>query len=234
MTKYIVANWESHGTLQSAERWLKDFFHYYKPRPDVKVIVAPPFVFTHPLKQTAAQAGQGQIALAVQDISPFPVGDYTGAVAAEMVRGMVEYVIVGHFSRRRYFHETHQEIANKVSEAASAGLTPILCLDPSYARAQFAALEEPWPEDLILAYDPYAAPGMKAPPSLQEATGAMANLASLAPDHPILYGGPLRKDNAQAYLHLKGSAGLLVGSASLDPVDFATICGAAAKEEALT
>jgi triosephosphate isomerase (TIM) len=233
MTTYIVANWESHATLKTAEQWLRDFFHFYTPRPRVEVVVAPPFIFLHDLKNGIGRHKPNGLSLAVQDLSPFPFGEYTGAIAAEMVKGIAEFAILGHFSRRRYFHESHQEIANKVSEAVAAEITPILCLDPSYARAQLAALEEINLEKVLLAYNPYAPVGSTATSAPRDAARAIAEIAALAPGRPVLYGGPLRADNARAYLDLDQVSGLLVGSASLDPVDFATICTAAAREEAV-
>lgn len=232
MTTYVVANWESHATFKTAEQWLVDFTHYYTRRPRVEVILAPPFVFLHQLKTALGRHKPDGLSLAVQDLSPFPFGDYTGAIAAEMVKGLAEFAILGHFSRRRYFHESHQEIANKVSEAVAAEITPILCIDPSYARAQVAALEEANLEALILAYDPYPAAGGPGAPSPREAAKAIAEIASLVPGRPILYGGPVREDNAKSYLDLDHVSGLLVGSASVDPLDFANICAAAVKEEA--
>ncbi|MEJ2032281.1 MAG: triose-phosphate isomerase [Deltaproteobacteria bacterium] len=233
MTTYIVANWESYATLKTAEQWLVDFVHYYTPRPEVEVVVAPPFVFLHHLKNAIGRHKPDGLSLAAQDLSPFPFGDYTGAIAAEMVKGIAEFAILGHFSRRRYFHESHQEIANKVSEAVAAEITPILCVDPSYARAQIAALEELTLEHLILAYDPYSAVGAPGAPTPRETAKAVAEIASLVPGRPILYGGPVRVDNARSYYDLDLVSGLLVGSASLDPLDFANICLAAVKEEEL-
>ncbi len=46
----------------------------------------------------------------------------------------------------------------------------------------------------------------------------------LVPDKPILYGGSITKDNAGDYLKIAGVAGLMVGTASLDPQEFARIC----------
>jgi triosephosphate isomerase (TIM) len=230
MARYIVANWESHATLRTAEQWLRDFYHYYTPHPEVEVIVAPAFVFLHDLRQAIAKHRADRLSLAVQDISPFPFGDYTGAVAAEMVKDLVQYAIVGHSSRRRYFHETPQEIANKVSEAVIAGITPILCVDPAYAQSQIAALEDINLEKIILAYDPYTGIGVKSMPAPDDAARAIRQISSLAPARPILYGGPLKPENARDYLNLEGIAGLLVGPASLDPVDFASICLDATRE----
>ncbi|MDA8165826.1 MAG: triose-phosphate isomerase [Desulfobacteraceae bacterium] len=233
MTTYIVANWGSNATFKTAEQWLKDFSHYYTPRPGVEVVVAPPFVFLHDLKNAIGRYKPDGLALAVQDLSPFPFGEYAGAIAAEMIRGIANFAILGHFSRRRYFHETHQEIANKVSEAVAAEITPILCLDPSYARAQMAALEDVNLERLILAYDPYVPPGPTAAISPRDAGKAVADIAALAPGRPVLYGGPVRPDNVRTYLDLDQVSGLLVGPASLDPIDFASICTEAVREEAL-
>jgi triosephosphate isomerase (TIM) len=147
-----------------------------------------------------------------------------------MVTELVEYAIVGHSSRRRYFHETHQEIANKVGEAVAAGIIPVLCLDPSYASAQVAALEDRALETIILAYEPYTGIGVRTMPDPAEAAEAVKSISRLAPGRPVLYGGPLKADNASAYLNLEGASGLLVGSASLDPLDFASICLEAGKE----
>jgi triosephosphate isomerase (TIM) len=229
MTRYIVANWESHATLRTAEQWLRDFYHYYKSHPGVEVIVAPAFVFLHDLRQAIARHRPDRLSLAVQDISPFPFGDYTGAVAAEMVKDLVRYAIVGHSARRRYFHETPQEIANKVSEALIAGITPILCVDPAYARTQLAALEEINLERIILAYDPYTGIGAMSTSTPEEVAEAIGQISRLAPGRPVLYGGRLQSGNAGDYLKLEGVSGLLVGSASLDPVDFAGICQEAAR-----
>jgi triosephosphate isomerase (TIM) len=230
MTTYIIANWESHATLRTAEQWLRDFYHYYTPHPGVEVIVAPPFVFLRDLRQAIGTRKADQLALAAQDISPFPFGAYTGAVAAGMVKDLVKYVIIGHSSRRRYFHETHVQIANKASEAISAGITPILCVDSSYLSSQMAALEDINLDMIILAYEPYTGVGVTSMPSPETATKEIAKITKMAPGRPVLYAGPLKPDNAADYLNLKGASGLLVGSASLDPIDFATICLEAVKE----
>ena len=140
-----------------------------------------------------------------------------------MVIEFAEYAILGHSERRRYFHETHQEIANKVSEALAAGIKPIVCVDRPYAREQLGAInEENW-EGMILGYGPVEAIGIDIPQSTGNAANAIAEILTMAPGMPILYGGSINKSNALDYSMLSGINGLMVGTASLDPNEFEEI-----------
>ncbi len=224
MTKYVVANWKSHKTLPEAEKWLEIFCHLYRPDPQVKVIIAPSFVYIASLWQILQDLEAAHLSLAVQDLSPFPLGGYTGAVAAAMVQDMAEYAIVGHSERRRYFHETNQDVANKVSEAAAAKIKPIVCVDQPYAGAQMAALDEAEIGDLIIGYGPVEAIGIDIPQSPEQVSRVVQEIQAVSPGKPILYGGSINAENAGNYMKLPGISGVMVGSASLEPEDFARIC----------
>lgn len=226
MSRYLLANWKSHKTLTEAEAWLETFRRLHRPDPQLQVIIAPPVPFVVPLRRTLEKLNIPNLSLAVQDLSPFPFGAYTGAVAAEMVRDFAEYTLLGHSERRRYFHETHQEVANKVSEAVAAGIRPIVCVDLPYARESLAAITEEDAAKLIIGYGPVEAIGVDVPQTLGKAAAAVAEIQAMAPDRPILYGGSINRDNAAAYGQLQGISGLLVGAASLDPEEFAAIARA--------
>lgn len=223
MRKYLLANWKSHKTLAEAEAWLETFARSHRLDPHLQVILAPPVPLLIPLWHKVQKMNLPNLALAVQDLSPFPLGSYTGGVAAEMVRDFAAYAIVGHSERRRYFHETHQEIGNKVREALGAGITPILCLDEPYARAQLAAIEEADLPRLLIGYGPVEAIGIETPQSFAKAAAAIAAIRVMAPDTPMLYGGSINRTNAAQYAALPGSSGLMVGTASLDAEEFVAI-----------
>lgn len=223
MRSYLLANWKSHKTLAEAEAWLEKFSRSPHPDPQLQIIIAPPAPFLVPLWQKLQTMGLANVALAMQDLSPFPLGSYTGEVAAAMVRDFAEYAIVGHSERRRYFHETHQEVANKVGEAIAAGIKPIVCLDLPYAREQLAAMEEQDLAQLIIGYGPVEAVGIDLPQSFAKAGEAVAALRALAPGTPILYGGSINTKNVGEYRTLAGISGLMVGTASLEPEEFAAI-----------
>jgi triosephosphate isomerase len=161
--------------------------------------------------------------LAAQDISPFPKGAYTGAVAADLVKGMVDYVIVGHSDRRRYFHETLQDVANKVNETADAGLVPIVCVDRPYAMSQLTALSDIDCEKMIIAYGPVDALNFRIPQAPKEVVEAADLISRAHPNRPVVYGGSIIPENARQYASLSGISGLFVGAASLEAASFAAI-----------
>jgi triosephosphate isomerase len=225
MTTYILANWKSNKTRSEAVLWLETFLEHYIPLPDLKVIIAPPAVFLDPLKQILDQHKPADISLAIQDISPFPTGSYTGACAADMLRNLVDFAIVGHSERRHHFHETHAEIARKTSEAQGAGITPILCIDRPYAIEQIAALEQTaLDNDILIGFGPVHAINQEpALPSEQQKKDIQA-IQKMIPNQTILYGGSVNAENGPAFLQIPGISGLMVASASLDAQEFARIC----------
>lgn len=141
-----------------------------------------------------------------------------------MVQGMVDYAIIGHADRRRYFHETDQEIANKASEAAAVGIKSILCVDMPYAHSQMTALNHAAMGKMIIGYGPGEAIGVKIPQPLEKTRHDVTELQEIFPGKPILFGGSINAENAGSYMHLAGISGLMVGSASLEVEEFARIC----------
>jgi triosephosphate isomerase len=227
MSIYVLANWKAHKTMPEATVWLETFCRLYHPRPGLQVIIAPPIPYLIPLAQQLRQCDNNGLALAAQDLSPFPLGAYTGAVAAAMVSDVVDYAILGHIERRRYFHETNQDVANKATEATAAGIRPIVCINRPHARSQVAALSDESLKDLMIGYRPLEAIGIDVPETPAEATEVVQQISEIVPDKPILYGGSLNSKNAAAYLKIDGVAGLMVGRASLDAEEFARICNIA-------
>lgn len=192
MTKYILANWKSHKTVAEAESWLQEFLRFYRPAPQLKVIIAPAAIHLAPLDLLLKKQGDPSLALAIQDLSPFPPGSYTGAVAATMVRDLVDFAILGHSERRRYFHDTNQQVANKVSEARVAGIQPIVCVDEPYARAQLAAMTEKDLEGLLLGYGPVEAIGIDTPPLRKRSERPSPQSRPCAPTPPSSTEDPSR------------------------------------------
>jgi len=223
-TLYVFGNWKCHMTSDEGRRWLERFAQGYRSHPRLRVVVAPTL-----LSLEALAAGLGQLrlpgfALAAQDISPFPKGSYTGAVAADMLRGLATYAIVGHGERRRYFHESTMEVVRKVGEAMDAGVTPLICVDDDNAVAQLGALDDHLPQSPLIAYTPSPATGVTVAETPIRVAEAVARIHRLFPAWPILYGGGVGPDNASRYLTLSGLSGVFVGRASRDPEAFAASC----------
>lgn len=224
MKKYVIGNWKSNKNRQEAQLWFSQFAKLYTPVDGLEVIVAPSFICLCSLSEYVQALEIKNLSLAAQDISPFPKGSYTGAVAADMVRGMVDYVIIGHSERRRYFHETSQDTANKMAETVDAGLKPIVCINQPYAMSQLTALHDIDSDEMIIAYGPVEAMTSRIPELPDRVAEATQFISHVHPKRPVVYGGSLMVENVDDYIGLPQLSGLFVGQSSLDAATFATLC----------
>ncbi len=224
MRRFVIGNWKCYKSLADGQAWFDEFATLYKRTVDLSVVLAPSFVCLEGLADFLRGRQLDDVFLAAQDVSPFPKGAYTGAVAADMVRDLVDYVIIGHSERRRYFHETASDIVNKVNEATDAGLVPIVCIDKPEDLLKLTALQENDIEELIVAYGPVDALNFRIPQSPKEVAGAAAEIRRILPGRPIVYGGAIEMENAGKYADIDGISGLFVGESSLEAATFAAIC----------
>jgi triosephosphate isomerase (TIM) len=200
------------------------------PDPDalagLDAIVCPPFTRL----RECVEAGLTTYA---QNVHWDAEGAYTGEISAPMLLELgVTGSLVGHSERRQYFGETDETVGLRTRGALDAGLRVIACVGETKAerergetedvlRRQLAVLE-PHP-DLVLAYEPVWAIGTGLSATPEMAQDAHAFIKSLL-DAPVLYGGSVKPDNAEALLSQPDIDGALVGGASLDVDSFKAIC----------
>jgi len=218
MKKLIIANWKSNKTFTQAEDWLAVVANE-APSIDlqkVTPVIAPPFPFLAGLVEPVKQLGWQ---LGAQDISPFPAGSYTGAVAGQNLKNLgVDYVIVGHSERRKHFHETDQLISQKVEQVLELGAVPVLCVNENSLESQAVALSNGVAERCVVAYEPVAAIGSGDNASLETVKKFRQQTERLFGRTPFLYGGSVDELNIGEYMLV--TDGSLVGTASLDVKQF--------------
>ncbi|MBM9518421.1 triosephosphate isomerase [Desulforhopalus vacuolatus] len=225
--KYITGNWKSNKTTAEGLRWLEQFAGIWHPGKDLSVVIAPPMVSIESLAAEAKHLRLEHFFFAAQDLSPFPRGSYTGAVAADLLKGVVQYAIVGHNERRRYFQENVQDALNKAAEAVDAGIVPLVCVADVAEVSRLSSLAD-LNGRVMLAYTPTDPAVSGIPESAEKITGMVTRMKRAVPGAIILYGGAVTGKNAAALLAVEGVDGLFVGKASLDPANFAAVCAAAA------
>lgn len=176
-----------------------------------------------------------------QTCSSFSSGAYTGDVSAHVLAELgCRFCIVGHSERRRYCHETDEDIACKVQLCMLAGIDPILCIgepDKEDIHAAINVLEKQlrlMKESLLairaeklttlwIAYEPVWSIGTGNLPDknyLQKMYGLLKELVAChvpsACEVRYLYGGSLNAENILSVMQINGIDGFLVGGASLD------------------
>ncbi|KKT17838.1 MAG: Triosephosphate isomerase [Parcubacteria group bacterium GW2011_GWB1_43_6] len=205
MKTLIVANWKCNPkTLKEAQQ-LSDSI---KNTREVEVVICPPFIYLSALKAKGAQ-----------DIFWEDGGAYTGEISPLMLKNMgVQYVIVGHSERRKYFKETNEIVNKKIKAALARGLKPILCID------KVSQIPHNLSKEVIIAYEPIFAIGTGKPCNPERAKKMrLAIERSVGGKNPILYGGSVNSQNIMDYLCQAGFRGLLVGGASLNLKEFVDI-----------
>jgi triosephosphate isomerase (TIM) len=232
--KIIVANWKLNGSIEFIDDYF-DKLNSYSINSQVCAVICPPSIFLDKCYQKSEN-----IYLGAQDCSIYELGSFTGEISASMLKqNNCDLCIVGHSERRQKFEETSEEIKIKAYNLINNNLNPIICIGESLEEKkkgiQKKVLSEQIieifpnnssPENVILAYEPIWAIGTGIIPTLDEINEIhyfLKNEINHFKNYKILYGGSVSPKNAKDIMNLDSVDGVLVGGASLNPIDFIKI-----------
>ena len=224
-SKLVLANWKSHKTLDEAMHWLGKVGPKVGASP-YTVVLCPPFPFLASL-YSEIQAKKYAVMLGVQDLSPFPAGSYTGAVSVRNLEGLgVVYALLGHSERRRYFHETYQEVANKVDMAIEEKIHPIVCLRKEDIAPQFSALSEDAAKKVTVLYETVGHIGTGEVESIESVLKSVQEIRSVFGFAvPVIYGGSVSDETRSIFLDHEKLQGIVAATNSLDADEFVKMIG---------
>ncbi len=211
--KIIVGNWKSNKTIAEAQDWLVTFSTLKLSVDDQKTVVLCPSYTLLALVKSFIQEHDLPIIVGAQDISPYDVGSYTGAVNAKQAKEFASYVVIGHSERRKFFDETPDVLRKKITLANTYGLTPVYCIPDRDAIV---------PEGVtIVGYEPVFAIGTGEPDSPVNANTIAEYVKKKYPFvQYVLYGGSVTSENVASFTSLPFIDGVIPGRASLDPTAF--------------
>jgi triosephosphate isomerase len=246
-TKIVAGNWKMNKTFEEADDLINAILEFVNKNPqnDKAVIICPPSVY---LELATDQAHETDLLVGAQNVSNFESGAYTGEISAAMLSSMgVDYCIIGHSERRKYFNETNNVLAQKVNMALKHDLALIFCcgeiLPDRDAGKHFEIVEKQLEEsvfhlnkndfaNVVIAYEPVWAIGTgvnATSAQVQEMHSFIRGLIekkygkSSADNTSILYGGSCNSKNAKELFSNPDVDGGLIGGASLDSAEFIKI-----------
>ena len=240
----IAGNWKMNTTVAEAEKLASSLRDILDKIEGIEKVLCPPFISL----TTLSKVLQGSsVKLGAQNMYFEARGAYTGEISPLMLKGLVEFVILGHSERRSYFGETDELINKKVQVALDFGLKPILCVgerleeneagktEQVIARQLEGSLANIEPGiDLVIAYEPIwaigtgkAADGITAATTIKFIRDTLANLwdSDAAQKVRLLYGGSVTGNNIAEFVSQPEIDGALVGGASLKANEFSSIVG---------
>ncbi|MBE0648610.1 MAG: triose-phosphate isomerase [Bacteroidales bacterium] len=250
-TKLVAGNWKMNKTFQEAEDLTAKITEAVEKlnTANVEVILCPPSPY---LEMVLDLTDETHVAVGAQNINEHEFGAYTGEISAPMLSSMeVEYCIVGHSERRKFFAESDEVLALKVNSALRSAIAPIFCcgelLPEREAGNHFKVvksqiekalyhLEEKAFRNVVIAYEPVWAIGTgvtATPAQAQEMHAFIRQLITskygemVAQDTLILYGGSCNAANAFELFSQADVDGGLIGGASLKAEEFVEIVSSA-------
>ncbi|MBC7590049.1 MAG: triose-phosphate isomerase [Salinibacterium sp.] len=247
----IAGNWKMNldhlqaiATVQKLDWTLKDASHDYGLAGS-EVAVFPPFTDLRSVQNLIA-ADKLDIVYGAQDLSEQDSGAYTGEISGAFLKALnCTYVLVGHSERRTLHNETDDQLGRKVAAALKHGLVPVLCVGetaedlethgPSavpVAQLRTALAGITGTPNLVIAYEPVWAIGSGQAATPEQAEQVASTLRATLAEHlgdevadatRILYGGSVKSSNIAGFMRQPNVDGALVGGASLDVTEFASI-----------
>jgi len=250
-SKLVAGNWKMNKTFQEAEDLTAAITEEVEKlnTSNVEVILCPPSPY---LEMVLDLTDETHVPVGAQNISDIDYGAYTGEISAPLLRSMeVEFCIIGHSERRKYFSESDELLSRKVDAALRSGIAPIFCcgeLLPEreagnhfrvvqhQLEASLFHLEEKQFRSVVIAYEPVWAIGTGVNATPEQAQEMHAFIRQLilskygervAQDAIILYGGSCNEANAFELFSRPDVDGGLIGGASLKAGEFLNIVKAA-------
>lgn len=248
MRKKIVAgNWKMNKTFPEAEALITEIADLLDDinTGGTDVILCPPALY---LEMAADVAYESNFKVGAQNVYPADAGAFTGEISPLMLKELaIEYCIVGHSERRKYFGETGTFLKEKTDALLRHFIRPIFCcgetLPEREAGQHFHVVRTQLEESLfhlpaeqfgycIIAYEPVWAIGTGVNATKEQAQEMHAFIRGLikerygnkvAGDCTILYGGSCNSKNARELFSQPDVDGGLIGGASLQAGEFLSI-----------
>ncbi len=253
MRKPIIAgNWKMFKTRDEALYFILQVSPLMPSIKEVDTVI----LAQAPLFRCLVKRQGENLRIGAQNIHFADEGAYTGELSGPLLQSYnIDYVVIGHSERRKYFYETDELVNQKVVAALRNQLIPIVCVGELLEEREnntthevlrrqvtkaFAGIIEKDMKKIVIAYEPVWAIGTGKTATADvadEACGFIRSVikelysASTSEIVRIQYGGSVNPKNIDELLSKENIDGALIGGASLDPEQFVYMANAALKKK---
>ncbi len=245
-TPLVVGNWKmamSHKASVEAAAALKKLI---KGEPtECEVVVCPSFPAIPEVAELLKNSKKIQVG--AQNVHWEERGAWTGEVSVGQLKPFVSWCIIGHSERRQHFNESDEMVVQKMKLLLKHGINPIVCVGETAAERDggqavdkvtaqvhhlFRELNLTSLKQVVIAYEPIWAIGTGSSASPEDAAELMLLIRKIAGEYfgpegaerlRLLYGGSVDADTAGSFTAEPGIDGVLVGGASVRPLQLAQI-----------
>lgn len=233
--KYIIANWKMNISSEAeALSLLSGIESNVLDIKDKEVVLCPSFTHLSIIKKNIRKFKIGS-----QSVSTKVKGNYTGEVGISQLLSLgVEYCILGHSETIENRHETSEEIKEKIILCKNNNIFPVVCVGSGLKSSDsdstikavlrkqinniFYGLSL---KNLFIVYEPVWAIATGISPDKNHLSEINKFISSLFDSEnfeslKILYGGSVNSMNIESFSDYDG---VLVGTASLDALEFSEI-----------
>ena len=234
---FIAGNWKSNGDRAFVNKHCMFLSGAKINKNTTELCIAPSDIYLLTCKKFLSHL----FYISSQNISEFDNGSYTGEVSAKQIKDLgIDYTIIGHSERRKYFNENETIINKKIEKALENNLNIILCIgDNKEAKENNKSLEiikmqldtcfkniknNNNLENIIIAYEPIWENEMNISikkEEIQEIHLFIRNEISkkfgeeIGNKIRIIFGGNVDDKNCNELITLKDVDGFLVGDHSI-------------------
>lgn len=160
-----------------------------------------------------------------QDVHYKRKGNYTGAISTLQLKSLgIEYSIIGHYERKKYFHENNKIVNKKLNACLDSNICPILCFGEDGQEEDIINNLDELLKDveninfIVFAYEPLELDEIEETSIIEEKISYIYDYLhdKFKTEPTIIYGGGIDKDNIKEILNIEKISGVLIGGVSAD------------------
>ena len=230
---FFVANWKLNGNFKFVDQFISNIS---LPRDKSKcVVICPTSIHLDYMSKNI-----NDFYLGAQNVSQHKDGAYTGEISVDSLSDLnVNFCIVGHSERRKFFFEKNEEINYKSENLIKNNIIPIICVGETLEDKEKGITNDILEEQLnnsipissnfknsIIAYEPVWAIGTGLTPTnkeIEQTHRFIREYDTKFNKFKIIYGGSVKANNVKEITSLLNVDGALVGGASLKSDEFTKI-----------